>query len=99
MIFWMRRAQENGGLLSGSASVPVRVPLHIVRRCFVHNSRDGRKVRGDVMFETVFTNVTQQFLHVRNLDHTGAAESLQRLIFESAFTHVAANTAVLDIRV
>src|SRR6202167_1107044 len=96
-ISWMGSARENSGLLRASASVPVRVPLHIVRRYFVHNSRNGRKVRGNVMFETVFTNVTQQFLHARNLDHSGAAEGLQRIISEPAFAHVAANHAVLVI--
>src|SRR5580693_9563330 len=49
------------------------------------------------MLEAVFTNVTQQFLHVRNFHHTGAAESFQRIVGKSPFADVTANHSILIV--
>ena len=44
-----------------------------------------------MMLESVFTDVMQKFLHLRNLDHASAAESVERIISEAAFTNIAAH--------
>ena len=54
---------------------------------------DTGKIGGHVMLETVFADVVQQLLHLRNFDHAGAAESIQRIVGESAFADVAAHLA------
>src|SRR5579863_5854417 len=72
-----------------SAPVPVRIPAHVVCCYFMDDSSDGGKVRGDVMLEAVFADVTQQLLHVRNLDDSCAAEGFQRIIGKASFAHIA----------
>ena len=54
---------------------------------------DGRKIRGHVMLESVFADVVQQLLHLRNLHHAGAAKRVQRIVGKRAFAHVAAHLA------
>jgi len=38
---------------------------------FMYGRRNGRKIGSHVMLEAVLTNVTQQFLHLRDLDYLG----------------------------
>src|SRR5580700_1692659 len=85
------------GLRCASASVPVRFLAHVVCRDFMDDPGNGCEVCSDVMLETVFANVAQQFLHVGNLDDSGAAECFQRIIGESPFADVAADHAILIV--
>src|SRR5579859_2923302 len=43
------------------------------------------------MLKAVLADIVEQFLHPRNLDHSSSAESIQRIVGESAFTHVTAH--------
>src|SRR5579863_8149710 len=43
------------------------------------------------MFETVLADIAQQFLHSGNTHHARAAEGLERIARELAFTHITAD--------
>src|ERR1700730_8801641 len=53
-----------------SIAMGVHFPAEIARYRFVHDRSDGREIRSDVMFESVFANVAQQLLHLRNFHHS-----------------------------
>src|SRR5438445_11400079 len=44
-----------------------------------------------MVLESVFADVMQQLLHLRNFDHSSAAKRVQRVIREPAFSNVAAH--------
>src|SRR5579871_4064824 len=73
-------------LLGGmpGALVPVHLPAEIFGGCFVHGGVHGREIRRHVMLKSLLANVAQQFLHIRDLDHPGAAEGVQRIVGEAA---------------
>src|SRR5271156_1455788 len=77
--------------------MPVGFPAHVVCRDFMDDPGNRCEVCSDVMLETVFANVAQQFLHVGNLDDSGAAECFQRIISKASFPYVAADHAVLIV--
>jgi len=91
------RPQKNDGLPHGEISFPLLVrhyiPAQVVRRCFAHGRRYLREVRRYVMLEAVGANEVQELLHVRNPYYAGPAESLQWIVGEFAFAHVAADLA------
>jgi len=49
-------------LVRGLGRVRVHVPPEIASGSFMDGGSDGRKVSGDVMFETVLANIAEQLL-------------------------------------
>src|SRR3954468_13297922 len=94
----MRISVDGRPFISRSAGcvrtiVPQRVPSHIPSGGFVDSSSNRRQVRGNVVLKTVFANVMQKLLHLRNLDHASAAERIEWIIREATFANVAAHSA------
>src|SRR5580765_5529915 len=71
--------------------VPVHVPAEISGGGFVDGRRNCRQVGGDVMLEALLADVVQQGLHLWNLDHARATESVQRIVRKPSLAHVAAH--------
>src|ERR1700730_7748441 len=44
-----------------------------------------------MMLESIFTDIAQQLLHLRNFDHPSTAKRLQRIVGKSAASYVSAN--------
>ena len=57
-----------------SSLVSVHVPAEVSRGSFMNNRRDAGKIGGDVVLETVFANVVEQFLQSGNFNDAGAAK-------------------------
>src|SRR5277367_2141960 len=74
-------------------SMPVGIPPKVAGRSFVNYSAHGGKISGDVVFESVFANVTKELLHPRNLDNSRAAKRFQRIVREVTGADVAADSA------
>src|SRR4029077_12917475 len=75
------------------AGVRVHFPTKVACGGFVHGGSHGRKVGGDVMFETVFADIPQQLLEPRNFNDSGTTKGLKRIVREPAAAGVAANSA------
>src|SRR5271154_5765396 len=73
--------------------MPVGIPPEIAGRSFVNYSADGGKISGDVVLESVFADVTKEFLHPRDLHDSRTAKSFQRVVREVTSTGVTANSA------
>src|SRR5277367_5293802 len=71
--------------------MPMRLPTKIASGSLVHRGGDGGEIRGDMVLEAVFADVAQKLLHVRNLNHAGAAKRFQGIISERAPADVAAD--------
>src|SRR5271154_1097315 len=73
--------------------MPVGIPPEIAGRSFVNYSADGGKISGDVVLESVFADVTKEFLHPRDLHDSRTAKSFQRVVREVTNADVAADSA------
>lgn len=56
------------------------------------------EIRGNMVFESIFTDVTKQLLQIRNLHHSGSAECFESIVGEFSFAHVAGNSSFTVIR-
>src|SRR5690242_6703876 len=74
--------------------MPVHIPAEIAAGSFVNGSRAGGEIGGSVMLESVFTDIPEKTLHVRDFDDSGAADGLERIVGESALADIAAHFAI-----
>lgn len=58
----------------------------------MEHSGNGGEIRSDVVLETVFTNVTEKFLHLRDLDYPGAPKGFQGIVSERTRADVTTNS-------
>src|SRR5947207_13776350 len=88
------RSERNKPLLS----VCVHVPAQIARGCFVHNRGDARKVRSDVVFQSLLAHIVKKSLHPRHLHDASAAERLYRIIRKSSLASITTDysLAIID---
>ena len=71
--------------------VGVHLPIEVASGGFVDDGRDTREVGGDVMLETVVTDVAQQFLQSWDFHDARAAERFEWIIGEATAAGVAAD--------
>src|SRR6266851_514125 len=64
----------------------------------MHRARYRRKVRCNMVLESVLANVMQQILQARNLHYAGAAESIERIIGKRAVPYISAHCPSSVIR-
>jgi hypothetical protein len=69
----------------------VDVPVQIVTCGFGYGSGGVREVSGYVVFEAVFADVAQEFLHVGYTDYAGSSEGGQRVVGKFSFAYIAAD--------
>ena len=73
--------------------MPVGVPTEIASRGLVNRSGNLGEIRRHVVLKSVLANEVQQLLHLRNFDHAGATEGVERIISEPALANIAAHFA------
>src|SRR5208283_3389014 len=73
-------ASTNNSLLC----VRVHIPVKVSSGRFMNGGRHRREISGNVMLETVLTNVAEQFLQPGDLHYTGTSKGFQRVIGETA---------------
>src|SRR5260370_41940270 len=69
--------------------MPVHLPAEVFGSSFVDRRCSRRKIRGDMMFEAVLADITQQILHLRNLNHACPAEGVQRIVGKRTLADIA----------
>jgi len=69
--------------------MPVHLPAEVSGGSFVDRSCSRRKIRGYMMLEAVLADITQQFLHLWNLNHACPAEGMQRIVGKRTLTDIA----------
>src|SRR5579859_6625426 len=69
----------------------VALPTKVADSGFVNSLRHFAEIGGNVMFESLMANVPEQLLQLRNFRHAGAAEGLERIVGELAWSCIAAN--------
>src|SRR6185437_15590649 len=88
----------HGLLFPPLISVPVSLPPEVTRGRFVNSTGDGGKIRGDVMFKTIFADVAQEFLHARDFDDARATEGLERIVGKRASAEIATHITCAIVR-
>src|ERR1700759_5608032 len=76
----------------------MHVPPEILRRRLIDGTCHLGEVRRHVMLESLFTDKSQQLLHMGNSYHARASKRLQRIVRELAFANIPANLACVVIR-
>src|SRR5215471_16606673 len=56
------------------------------------------EIGGNMMLESVLTDITKKLLHILNLNHPGSAKRHQRIVCEAPFSHITANRTAEFIR-
>src|SRR5438270_8950302 len=68
-------------------------PAQVAGSGFLHGAGDLRHVGGYVVLETVLADVAEEVLKIRDLDDSGAAEGIERVVSEFALADVAIDGA------
>ena len=68
---------------AGVGLVVIDIPALIICQCLSHGAAVMAAIDGHVMLEAVVADVFQQLLHLRNPDHTVAAETLGSVASDS----------------
>ena len=73
--------------------MPIHLPAEIASGGLVDCAGNRGEIGRHMMFETVFANVVEKVLQPRDLDDSGAAKGIQRIIGEAALANVATHFA------
>src|ERR1700743_2146042 len=69
--------------------MPVHLPAKIPASRFMDGRCSGGEIRGHMVFKAVLTDISQQLLHLRNLNYAGSAKGLERIVGESTLADIA----------
>src|ERR1035437_6948553 len=72
----------------------INAPTQIPRSSLAHRRRHRRQVSRYMVLEAALADVAKQLLQLGDAHHAGAAKSLERIVGELAFPHVALNRAL-----
>src|ERR1700692_4970483 len=89
--FWSKTSSfaSRTELRDPNLSMPVHLPSEVLGGSFVNRRGGRREVGGNMVFKAVLADITQQLLHLRNLNHSCPAERMQRVVGKCTLAYIA----------